>query len=192
MKCRQHDLFKPVHFLCVSCELYHGPYLSKDFSNKEQVKEAKKENKMEYQEKTLSLWETLNKFMAKSAKRDNKNTDLIKRAQASAQTAIRINEASLKKMEIQTDLTVKNKSVDQDDDVLTSLNRLKVNVPHVDALKGTSRYSTHLADLLKKSRIDDENKAKMIEWCFAWLKNTLPTKENDPGSFTLPCLIDSF
>nr|GEZ07487.1 hypothetical protein [Tanacetum cinerariifolium] len=120
-------LFEHVHFVSVCCELFHGPHLSKDCSNKEQVKEAEKvyyrelyqrpyprsryranetryymklENKMRYQEMRLSLWETLNKFMAESAKWDKENTDLIMEVQASTQTAIGINEASLKMMEI--------------------------------------------------------------------------------------------
>ncbi|GJX00004.1 hypothetical protein Tco_0183917 [Tanacetum coccineum] len=33
---------------------------------------------------------------------------------------------------------------------LSSLTKLKVNIPHVEALKGMPKYSRHLEDLLKK------------------------------------------
>ncbi|GJU77384.1 hypothetical protein Tco_1274454 [Tanacetum coccineum] len=72
---------------------------------------------------------------------------------------------------------VDRKSVDQDVDVLTSLKRLKVNIPHMEALREMRGYSRHLEDLLKnKSRIDDGEKAKMNEWCFLGIENTLPSK----------------
>ncbi|GJR80613.1 hypothetical protein Tco_0151398 [Tanacetum coccineum] len=68
---------------------------------------------------------------------------------------------------------VENKSVDQYADVLTSLKKLKVNIPHMEALIGMPNYSRHLEDLLKKkSRIGDEEKSKMDKWCSAWLENT--------------------
>ncbi|GKB05018.1 hypothetical protein Tco_0833213 [Tanacetum coccineum] len=57
----------------------------------------------------------------------------------------------------------------------------------------SGRMSRHLEDLLKnKSRIDDEEKEKMNEYCFAWLENTLPSKEKDLGSFTLHCVIGQY
>ncbi|GJV99247.1 hypothetical protein Tco_1554499 [Tanacetum coccineum] len=74
-----------------------------------------------------------------------------------------------------TSRLVKRKNVDQDADVLTSLRKLKVNIPHVEALKSMSEYSRSLEDLLKnKSRIDDEETTKINEWCSAWLDNILP------------------
>ncbi|GJS89733.1 hypothetical protein Tco_0772369 [Tanacetum coccineum] len=77
-------------------------------------------------------------------------------------------------------------------DVFTSLKRLKVNIPLVEALKGIPRYSRHSEDLMKnKPNIEDGAKEKMNERCFAWLENTLPSKEKDSGSFTLPESIDS-
>ncbi|GKA84776.1 hypothetical protein Tco_0806430 [Tanacetum coccineum] len=122
-------LYKQVHYVPVSYKLCHVSHLSSDFSNKERVKEAeevyygefyrmyfqnrgrykanasgyyvKEENKIGYQERKLSLKETLNKFMEESAKRDKENIELIKEVQAITQAEIRNQEASLKTMKDQ-------------------------------------------------------------------------------------------
>ncbi|GJZ59767.1 hypothetical protein Tco_0615583 [Tanacetum coccineum] len=184
---------------------------------------VKEENKMGYQEKRSSFEETLNKFMEESAKREKETTKLIKeivreRVPGTLPSSTKTNpqdqakhvshddvelkeDAPIPKVMVaryqppipSTSWLVERKSVDQDTDVLTSLKKLKVNIPRVEALKGMPGYYRHLEDLLKnKSRIDDKEKAKMNEWCFAWLENTLPSKEKDLDSFTLPCLICSF
>ncbi|GJT53843.1 hypothetical protein Tco_0988897 [Tanacetum coccineum] len=221
-------LSEQMHSVRVSCELCYGSHLSKDLSNKEQVKEFGEiyygefyqrpyPNKMGYQEKRSSLEAKLNMFMAESTKRDKESTDFIMKIKASTQAAIRNNEASLKAMEIrigqivqivrerisgtlpsstQTNLrdhvkaiasieetqtnpnitstlfhfvsflcrAVERKSVYQDADVLTNLGKLKVNIPHVEALKKMPEYSRHLKELLKnKSRIYDDENRKMNE-----------------------------
>ncbi|GKF75805.1 DNA/RNA polymerases superfamily protein, partial [Tanacetum coccineum] len=45
--------------------------------------------------------------------------------------------------------------------------------------------------LMEKSRIEEEIKATMKVHCSTILKDALPLKEKDPGSFTLPCSINN-
>ncbi|GKC00035.1 hypothetical protein Tco_0986171 [Tanacetum coccineum] len=89
-----------------------------------------------------------------------------------------------------TSRLVERKSVGQEMKFFTSLKKLQVNIPLVEALKGMPRYTRHLEDLMEnKSKLDDESKATMKERCSGWLKNTLPSKEKDPWSFTLPYFV---
>nr|GEY73329.1 hypothetical protein [Tanacetum cinerariifolium]GEY81796.1 hypothetical protein [Tanacetum cinerariifolium] len=67
--------------------------------------------------------------------------------------------------------------------VLKELKKLKVN---------STKSATSLRILLKeKSRIEEEIKATMKVHGLAILKDALPPKEKDPGSFTLPCSINN-
>ncbi|GJX21940.1 hypothetical protein Tco_0226385 [Tanacetum coccineum] len=61
----------------------------------------------------------------------------------------------------------------------------------MEALKEMPNCSRHLKDLLKNdSKTEEASKTEMTERCPTLLKNTMPTREKDPGNFTLPCLID--
>ncbi|GKA48734.1 hypothetical protein Tco_0741692, partial [Tanacetum coccineum] len=51
---------------------------------------------------------------------------------------------------------VERKSVDQETEFFTSLKKLQVNIPLVEALKEMPRYTRHLEDLMEnKSKLDD-------------------------------------
>ncbi|GKG08592.1 hypothetical protein Tco_0334424, partial [Tanacetum coccineum] len=68
-------------------------------------------------------------------------------------------------------------------EVLKELKKLKVN---------STESATSLRILLKeKSRIEEEIKATMKVHSSEILKDALPPKEKDPGSFTLPCSINN-
>nr|GEU44628.1 hypothetical protein [Tanacetum cinerariifolium] len=67
------------------------------------------------------------------------------------------------------------------DEVLKGLKQLQVN---------SAECATRLKRLLKeKSRIEEEIKVTTIE-DYSTIKDDLPLKEKDPGSFTLPCKIN--
>ncbi|GJU23398.1 hypothetical protein Tco_1156740 [Tanacetum coccineum] len=68
-------------------------------------------------------------------------------------------------------------------EVLKKLKRLQVN---------STESVTSLRRLLReKSRIEGEIKATMHAYCSAILKDALPLKEKDLGSFSLPCSINN-
>nr|GEU49975.1 zinc finger, CCHC-type [Tanacetum cinerariifolium] len=91
--------------------------------------------------------ESLSKFIAESAKRNEENSNLIKEIQASMDAAIRNQGSSIKALEIQIGKISKDGSCE---------------------LKYLDSY------LIGTTFLDD----------------ALPTKEKDPGSFTLPCIIN--
>jgi len=45
--------------------------------------------------------------------------------------------------------------------------------------------------LTNKHRIDEEHHVELNATCSTILQNRLPQKLKDPGSFTIPCLIDN-
>ncbi|GJS66939.1 DNA-directed DNA polymerase [Tanacetum coccineum] len=64
------------------------------------------------------------------------------------------------------------------------------DMPHDDALVQMPRYAKYLKSLLtNKSRLKEACTVTMNERCLAVLLNKLPSKEKDPGSFTIPCQV---
>ncbi|GJU80996.1 reverse transcriptase domain-containing protein [Tanacetum coccineum] len=73
---------------------------------------------------------------------------------------------------------------------LENLKQLRINLPFIEALAQMTKYAKFLRSLLtNKARIEEACTITMNERCSAVLLNKLPSKENDPGSFTIPCNI---
>ncbi|GKA38879.1 hypothetical protein Tco_0731430, partial [Tanacetum coccineum] len=149
-----------------------------------------------YQERRQTMEESLNKFMVEFSKRHDENSFLIKEIRASTDAVIRNQGASIKALEIQirqmsksittteeADISlIRRIGPDQYTEVLMKLKKLQVN---------STESAKSLRRLLKeKSRIEEEIKATMYEHCLTTLKEDLPQKEKDLGSFTLPCKIN--
>ncbi|GJX25168.1 putative nucleotidyltransferase, ribonuclease H [Tanacetum coccineum] len=76
---------------------------------------------------------------------------------------------------------------------LENLKKLHINFPFIEALAQMPKYAKFLKGLLtKKSRLEEACTITMNERCSAVLLNKLPSKEKDPGSFTIPCYIGQF
>ncbi|XP_073153112.1 uncharacterized protein [Henckelia pumila] len=66
------------------------------------------------------------------------------------------------------------------------------NPSTADALAQMHNYARFLKDLLKnKKKLNDITQVTINEECSAVLKNKLPTKSQDLGSFSIPCHIES-
>ncbi|GJW78765.1 reverse transcriptase domain-containing protein [Tanacetum coccineum] len=66
--------------------------------------------------------------------------------------------------------------------------QLHINLPFIKALAQKPKYAKFLKSLLtNKARLEEACKVIMNERCSAVLLNKLPSKEKDPGSFTIPC-----
>ncbi|GJU07877.1 DNA-directed DNA polymerase [Tanacetum coccineum] len=66
--------------------------------------------------------------------------------------------------------------------------QLHINLPFIEALAQMPKYAKFLKGLLtNKARLEEACKITMNERCSAVLLNKLPSKEKDPGSFTIPC-----
>ncbi|KAG9458302.1 hypothetical protein H6P81_002810 [Aristolochia fimbriata] len=68
----------------------------------------------------------------------------------------------------------------------------KINIPLLEALRQIPLYGKFLKEVLSgKRKIEEKGTVMLNENCSAILKNELPTKLKDPGSFTIPCKIGS-
>jgi hypothetical protein len=75
---------------------------------------------------------------------------------------------------------------------LELIKQLHINLPFVDALSQMPKYAKFLKDLLtNKRKFEELSTVQLGEECSAAVMKKLPEKLNDPGSFTLPCLINN-
>ncbi|GKA21441.1 retrotransposon protein, putative, ty3-gypsy subclass [Tanacetum coccineum] len=73
---------------------------------------------------------------------------------------------------------------------MESLKRIKINRPLLKEIRQTDDYAKHIKNLVvNKSRTSKNKDVKMNTRCLAILQNQLPSKEEDPWSFILPCSI---
>ncbi|GJW05460.1 DNA-directed DNA polymerase [Tanacetum coccineum] len=71
---------------------------------------------------------------------------------------------------------------------LENLKQLHINILFTEALAQMPKYAKFLKGLLSnKARLEEACTVTMNERCSAVLLNKLPSKEKDPGSFTIPC-----
>ncbi|GJR34814.1 mitochondrial proton/calcium exchanger protein-like protein isoform X1 [Tanacetum coccineum] len=117
-----------------------------------------------YQERRQSMEETLSKFMGESAKRHEENSNLIKEIRASTNAAIRNQGASIKTLEIQIGDHVKS--------ISTTVEADASSIRHI----GSSQYAVSTG----------QNTYGALH-----INKSIPRKEKDPGSFTLPCYINN-
>ncbi|GJV38573.1 reverse transcriptase domain-containing protein [Tanacetum coccineum] len=82
----------------------------------------------------------------------------------------------------------KEKEEAQQKKFLENLKQLHINLPFIEALAQMPKYAKFLKSLLtNKARLEEACKITMNKRCSAVLLNKLPSKEKDPGSFTIPC-----
>ena len=68
--------------------------------------------------------------------------------------------------------------------------KLHINIPFAEALEKMSSYARFMKDLLSKKRKLQEDETIMLTVeCSAIIKQKLPLKLKDPGSFVIPCEI---
>jgi len=71
------------------------------------------------------------------------------------------------------------------------LKKLHINIPFVDAITQVASYAKFLKYILaKKMKLVEFKTVKLSEERSAIVQNKLPQKLKDPGSFTIPCIID--
>ncbi|GJX31065.1 DNA-directed DNA polymerase [Tanacetum coccineum] len=82
----------------------------------------------------------------------------------------------------------KEKDEAQQKKFLENLKQLHINLPFIEALAQMPKYAKFLKGLLtNKARLEEACKIIINERCSVILLNKLPSKEKDPGSFTIPC-----
>ncbi|KAG9453396.1 hypothetical protein H6P81_006300 [Aristolochia fimbriata] len=87
----------------------------------------------------------------------------------------------------------KDKLEDKFSKFIDIFKKLEINIPFVEALMQMPQYAKFLKEvLLGKRKIEEQGTVMLTENCSAILKNQLPTKFKDPGSFTIPCEFGNF
>ncbi|GJQ93181.1 hypothetical protein Tco_0004320 [Tanacetum coccineum] len=141
-----------------------------------------------FQERRQSMEDTLSKFMSESAKRHEENSNLIKEIRASTDAAIRNQGASIKTLEIQIGKISK---------LIRRIgsNQYVVSIGQNSTLLYKSRQMTvPFPSHLDNPYCDEEgNYGPKFTKAYgaSHINNTIPRKEKDPGSFTLPCFINN-
>ncbi|GJV94591.1 hypothetical protein Tco_1546168 [Tanacetum coccineum] len=164
-----------------------------------------------YPDRRPSLEESLTKFMAESAKRHEENSNIIKEIRASTDAAIRNQGASIKTLEIQIGQMSKvlqergfgslpSSTETNPRDQVKSISTAKADFSEIRrigcgpyAVSGTQHRSVFSETVpfprrLQNFGCDDWREAQDVKILDAY-DHTLPQKEKDPGSFTLPCFI---
>ncbi|GJZ91137.1 hypothetical protein Tco_0663064 [Tanacetum coccineum] len=196
-----------VYAAQVGCELCKGPHYTKDWPGFYQ----RNNGNSSYPDRIPSLEESLTKFMAESAKRHEENSNIIKEIRTSTDAAIRNQGASIKTLEIQIRQMSKvlqerefgslpSSTETNPQDQVKSISTAKAKFSRIRrigcgpyAVSGTQHRSIlsetvpFLGRLMNFS-CDDWREAQDVKILDAY-NHTLPQKEKDPGSFTLPCFI---
>ncbi|GJR57467.1 hypothetical protein Tco_1499629 [Tanacetum coccineum] len=74
---------------------------------------------------------------------------------------------------------------------MESLKKIKINRPLLKEIRQTDNYAKQMKELLEnKPRTEEDGEIRMNPRCSTLLQNHLPPKEQDPGSFILPCSIE--
>nr|GEZ76418.1 hypothetical protein [Tanacetum cinerariifolium] len=75
-------------------------------------------------------------------------------------------------------------------ETMKSLKKIKINRPLLKEIRQTDNYAKNIKDLVtKKPKTEEDTKIRMNPRCPALLQNQLPLREQDLGSFILPCSI---
>ncbi|GKD19438.1 hypothetical protein Tco_1208596 [Tanacetum coccineum] len=158
----------------VGCEQCKGPPLHQRLPT---------ERRMENPKRSLlhaSMEDTLSKFMSESANIHKENSNLIKEIRASTDTAIQNQGESIKTLEIQIGSTQNAISTRQNRTLMYETRQTIIlflshlNGYYCEEKKGS--YGPRFSEAYSKA---------------SYINNSIPRKEKDLGSFTLPCFINN-
>ncbi|XP_070667517.1 uncharacterized protein [Malus domestica] len=86
---------------------------------------------------------------------------------------------------------MQTKKEEAEKDILETFKKVQLNNPLLDEIKQVPRYAKFLKELcITRKRISNKEVVKLSENVSAILQRKLPPKCKDPGSFTIPCVID--
>ncbi|GKE36665.1 hypothetical protein Tco_1460070, partial [Tanacetum coccineum] len=146
-----------------------------------------------YQERRQSMEETLSKFMGESEKRHEENSNLIKEIRASTDAAIRNQRASIKTLEIQIGQISK---VLQERGFISLSSSTKTNPrDHVNSISTIVETDASLIRRIGSHQYAKGSYGLQFLEAYSYgtshINKSIPRKEKDPGSFTLPCYINN-
>ncbi|GJW33851.1 hypothetical protein Tco_0053883 [Tanacetum coccineum] len=157
-------LKESIHAIQVGCQICKGPHLDKDCPLNEEVKQVEKVR-----------YGKFGRTMPFNERRSTKMEVWIKKLQENAEINTRNQNASLKNIETQIEQLIeelhsRNTKPEQAKVVI---------VKHEEPCSPKKLKNLHGISFLSNSKEENTN-------------DQLPTKESNPGHFTLPCTIDNF
>ncbi|GJV36325.1 hypothetical protein Tco_1408802, partial [Tanacetum coccineum] len=168
----------------VGRKLCKGPHYSKDCPLKEEGRQYRaaasgfyQRNNVNplYQERRQSMEESLSKFISELAKIHEENSNMIKEIRASTDATIRNQGDSIKTLDIQIGQMSKNSKL------IFKSRQATIPFP--------SRLNDYYYD--EKKELYGEQFLEAYSYGASHINNSIPRKEKDPGSFTLPCYINN-
>uniref|UniRef100_A0A1U7V1W1 Uncharacterized protein LOC104212726 n=1 Tax=Nicotiana sylvestris TaxID=4096 RepID=A0A1U7V1W1_NICSY len=88
---------------------------------------------------------------------------------------------------------VKQKKADQYKKFMEMLRQIQLNIPLMDALREMPGYAKMMKDLMsRKFDFQDLSIITLTQTCSAVVAKPMAQKMSDPGSFTIPCTIESY
>ena len=72
---------------------------------------------------------------------------------------------------------------------LDMFKKIEINIPFDEALAQMPNYAKFLKDILSKKIRFAKGVVNLIATCSIVIQRSLPVKMQDPGSFTIPCII---
>ncbi|GJU55702.1 putative ribonuclease H-like domain-containing protein [Tanacetum coccineum] len=180
-KCPQHDLNNHQK----------GVHPTKERSLKE-------DDKVGEQVKYIGfLEETINRFMEESIKKQSQMDERIRKLWDDLDMRLRMINVATKNLQGKSERGTAGKIREQEDEAqafrtLESLKKLKINRSLICAVKRMPEYLMYVKDVFSsKKPIMEMDAVRLNDRCTTVLQNQLPPRENDPGSFNLPCLIEN-
>ena len=71
--------------------------------------------------------------------------------------------------------------------------KIEINIPFAEVINQTCNYAKFMKEILnKKRKIAEEGIVNFTATCSTIIKQKLPAKRKDPGSFTIPCSIGKY
>ncbi|GKE41835.1 hypothetical protein Tco_1469119, partial [Tanacetum coccineum] len=153
-----------------------------------------------YQGRRQSMEDTLSKFMSESRKRHEENSNFIKEIRAAIDAAIRNQGASIKTFEIQIGQMSKvlqergfgslpsSTETNPRNQVKSISTTIKANLYSIGRI-GSSQYAVSTGQ--NNTPLIREGPKFAKAYGASHINDTIPRKEKDLGSFTLPCYINN-
>nr|GEU48604.1 hypothetical protein [Tanacetum cinerariifolium] len=199
-----------IHDIHVGCKIYEEVHLTEERPFKEDRKVG------EHVKYIILLEETINRFMEELTKKQSALDERIRKFRDDTEMSFRMLDATTKnlqgkseqltqeiltssmddeaKTKLRNKIKVKKeweqKDEAQDCRTLKILKKLKINRSLIRAIKRMPKYLMYVNDMFSsKKSIVEKDAVRLNDRCTTILENQPPLKENDLGSFTLPCLI---
>ncbi|XP_071939097.1 uncharacterized protein [Coffea arabica] len=91
---------------------------------------------------------------------------------------------------MQLDLLAKTKKEESEKEILDTFRKAEINILLLDAIRQLSKYAKFLRGLcMNRNKLNFHDKIKVGKNVSIVLQRKLPQKCNDPGMFTIPCII---